>query len=275
MADILASELIKNNIRTNRLPHIWCTGCGHGILMRAVAQAIENLGLDKNKVVAVSGIGCSSRAPGYMNFNTLHTTHGRAIAFATGVKLAKPDLHVIVISGDGDAAAIGGNHFIHAARRNIGITAIVLNNSIYGMTGGQFSPLTPMYDLATTAPHGNVDRTFDLVKVADACGATYCGRVTAYHAREAVKIIENALKNKGFSLVEGVTPCPTYYGRKNKKGDAVQMMNWIKDNTIKVEDAKGKSDEELKGKIIMGEFKNAPEPEYTEEYQKIIDRLKN
>ena len=274
MADIVASDLIKNNLRVNRLPHIWCAGCGIGILMRATALAIENLGLDKNKVCIVSGIGCSSRAPGYMNFNTLHTTHGRALAFATGVKLAKPDLHVIVISGDGDAAAIGGNHFIHAARRNIGITAIVLNNSIYGMTGGQFSPLTPMYDLATTAPYGNVDRSFDLIKLADACGATYCARVTAYHSREAIKIIEKGLQNKGFSLIEGVSHCPTYYGRKNKKGDAVQLMTWMKDNAIDVKKAKEMTPEELKGKIVTGEFKNAPEPEYTDEYQKIIDRLK-
>ncbi|MDR0324398.1 MAG: 2-oxoacid:ferredoxin oxidoreductase subunit beta [Treponema sp.] len=274
MAEVIASELIKKNLRVDKLPHIWCAGCGHGILMRAVAQAIENKGFDKKKVVLVSGIGCSSRAPGYMNFNTLHTTHGRALIFATGIKLANPELHVIVITGDGDAAAIGGNHFIHAARRNIGITTIVFNNSIYGMTGGQYSPLTPMYDLATTAPYGNVDRSFDLVKLADAAGATYTARITTYHAREAVKIIEKGLENKGFSLIEGISPCPTYYGRKNKKGDTVQIMNWMKDNAIDVKKAEGMTPEELKGKIVIGEFKNAPEPEYTDEYQKIIDRVK-
>ena len=143
----MPSEVINNNLRTDRLPHIWCPGCGHGILMRAIAVAIEDLNIDKDKVCIVSGIGCSSRAAGYMDFNTIHTTHGRALAFATGIKLANPDLHVIVISGDGDATAIGGNHFIHACRRNIDITTIVFNNNIYGMTGGQYSPTTPTGDL--------------------------------------------------------------------------------------------------------------------------------
>ena len=270
---VVASDLVKKSFRVSKLPHIWCPGCGHGVLMRAVAQAIENKGLDKNKVCIVSGIGCSSRAAGYMDFNTLHTAHGRALVFATGIKLARPELHVIVISGDGDAAAIGGNHFIHAARRNIGITTIVFNNSIYGMTGGQYSPLTPTNDLATTAPYGNVDRAFDLIKLADAAGATYLARVTSYHAREAVKFIEKGLENKGFSLIEGISECPTYYGRKNKKGDAVQIMNWMKDNAVDVKRAKDMTAEELTGKLLIGEFKNASEPEYTEVYQKIIDRF--
>jgi 2-oxoglutarate ferredoxin oxidoreductase subunit beta len=242
--------------------------------MRAVAQAIENKGLDKTKVCIVSGIGCSSRAAGYMNFNTLHTTHGRALAFATGIKLANPALHVIVISGDGDATAIGGNHFIHAARRNIGITAIVFNNSIYGMTGGQYSPLTPVNDFATTAPYGNIERPFDLIKLADAAGATYLARITTYHVPQAVKLIEKGLDNKGFSLIEGVSACPTYYGRKNKKGSAVEILNWTRDNAVDVKKAASMPDEELRGKLIIGEFKNVREPEYTEEYQKILDRVR-
>ena len=276
MADILASDLIKKSLRVTKLPHIWCPGCGHGILMRAVAQAIENKGLEKDKVCIVSGIGCSSRAAGYMDFNTLHTAHGRALAFATGIKLANPELHVIVISGDGDATAIGGNHFIHAARRNIGITCIVFNNSIYGMTGGQYSPLTPVNDLATTAPYGNIEKAFDLMKLADAAGATYVARVTTYHVREAIKVIEKGLSNKGFSLIEGISECPTYYGRKNKKGSAVQIMEWTRDNSIDVKKAKadGMSPEELRGKLLIGEFKNVIEPEYTTEYQKIIDRIR-
>ena len=278
MADTacIASDLIKNNLRVDKLPHIWCPGCGHGILMRAVAQAIENKGLDKTKVCIVSGIGCSSRAAGYMNFNTLHTTHGRALAFATGIKLANPALHVIVISGDGDATAIGGNHFIHAARRNIGITTIVFNNSIYGMTGGQYSPLTPINDLATTAPYGNIERPFDLIKLADAAGATFLARITTYHVREAVKLIEKGLANKGFSLIEGVSACPTYYGRKNKKGSAVDILNWTKDNAVDIKKAKADNmtAEELRGKLLIGEFKNVCEPEYTEEYQKILDRVR-
>ena len=175
----MASKLIDKYFREAHLPHIWCPGCGHGVLMRDVAQAVENLGLDKDKVVLVSGIGCSSRAAGYMDFNTMHTTHGRALAFATGIKMAHPELEVIVIMGDGDASAIGGNHLIHAARRNIGITAIVFNNDIYGMTGGQYSPTTPYGEKGTTAPYGNIDRPFDIPKVAEAAGATYTARGTA------------------------------------------------------------------------------------------------
>jgi len=272
---VTASNLIKRNLRVDKLPHIWCPGCGNGIFMRAVAQAIENKELDKTKVCIVSGIGCSSRAAGYMNFNTLHTTHGRALAFATGIKLANPELTVIVITGDGDATAIGGNHFIHAARRNIGITTIVFNNSIYGMTGGQYSPLTPTHDFATTAPYGNVDRPFDIIKLADAAGATYVARITTYHVKEAVKLIEKGLENKGFSLIEGISACPTYYGRKNKKGGAVELMNWVKNNSVDVKKARAgnMTAGELHGKLLIGEFKNTVENEYTAEYQKIVDRF--
>jgi 2-oxoglutarate ferredoxin oxidoreductase subunit beta len=241
--------------------------------MRAVAQAIENKGYDKDKVCIVSGIGCSSRAAGYMDFNTLHTTHGRALAFATGIKLARPELHVIVITGDGDATAIGGNHFIHAARRNIGLTTIVFNNSIYGMTGGQYSPLTPTNDLATTAPYGNIDRPFDLIKLADAAGATFLARITAYHVPQAVKLIEKGLDNDGFSMIEGISECPTYYGRKNKKGGPVQILGWMRDNTVDVKKAAQMSPEELFGKLVIGEFKHEAAPEYTAEYQKIIDKV--
>jgi 2-oxoglutarate ferredoxin oxidoreductase subunit beta len=272
-SEVTASNLVKNSFRTDKLPHIWCPGCGHGILMRAVAQAIENKGFDKDKVVIVSGIGCSSRAAGYMDFNTLHTTHGRALAFATGIKLAKPELHVVVITGDGDAAAIGGNHFIHAARRNIGITTIVFNNSIYGMTGGQYSPLTPTNDVATTAPYGNIDRSFDLIKLADAAGATFLARVTAYHVPQAVKLIEKGLENDGFSMIEGISECPTYYGRKNKKGGPVQILEWMRDNAVDTRKAAQMSQEELAGKLIIGEFKHEIAPEYTAEYQKIIDKV--
>lgn len=269
----MASAVIENNLRMDKLPHIWCPGCGHGILMRAVAQAIENLGLDKDKVCIVSGIGCSSRAAGYMDFNTLHTTHGRALAFATGVKLANPELEVIVISGDGDGTAIGGNHLIHAARRNINITTVIFNNNIYGMTGGQYSPETPTGELGTTAPYGNVDRAFDLPKLADGAGATYVARGTAYHTTQLIKLIENGIKNKGFSLIEGLSICPTYYGRKNKKGSAVNMMKWQKDHAVDIKAAEKLTAEQLEGKFLIGEFKNVSEPEYTEEYQKILNKF--
>jgi 2-oxoglutarate ferredoxin oxidoreductase subunit beta len=267
------NQLVEQYFRKNRLPHIWCPGCGHGVIMHSLVKAIAELGWEKNDVVVVSGIGCSSRAPGYMDFNTLHTTHGRALAFATGVKLAKPHLKVIVVSGDGDASAIGGNHLIHAARRNIDITTIVFNNNIYGMTGGQYSPTTPTNDFGTTAPHGNIDRPFDIAMLAGAAGATYTARTTAFHMNQMTQIIKKALEHKGFSLVEAISTCPTYYGRKNKKGDAPKMMQWLKDSFIDVKVAEKLPEDKKIGKFLMGEFKCEIQPEYTEEYQKIVDRL--
>lgn len=268
----MPSKLIQSTMREENLPHIWCPGCGHGILMRDVAQAIDNLGLDHDKVVIVSGIGCSSRAAGYMDFNTLHTTHGRAIAFATGVKLANPELTVIVITGDGDAAAIGGNHFIHACRRNIDITVVVFNNNIYGMTGGQYSPTTPTGEKGTTAPYGNIDYDFDLPELARAAGASFTGRCSAYHVPQAVKLIEKGIQNKGLSMIEGLSVCPTYYGRKNKKGGVIKMYNWQKDNCVDVKKAEKMSAEELEGKVLIGEFFHQEKPEYCEQYEAIIEK---
>lgn len=269
----MPNQLIEKYFRTNRLPHIWCPGCGHGILMKSIVQAIDNLGLEKDDVCIVSGIGCSSRASGYLDFNTLHTTHGRALAFATGIKMANPKLNVIVITGDGDCAAIGGNHLIHAARRNIDITTIVFNNNIYGMTGGQYSPTTPTGDKGTTAPYGNIDNNFDLCNLAKAAGATYVGRATAYSPNTLVKLVEEGIKNKGFSFVEGISVCPTYYGRKNKKGDSVNMMKFLKEKSINVKAAEKMQEKDLDGKIIVGELYRTEGMEYTEKYQKIIDSL--
>jgi 2-oxoglutarate ferredoxin oxidoreductase subunit beta len=266
------SENTQKYYRVNRLPHIWCPGCGHGTLLNAVVRAIDKENLNKDEVVIVSGIGCSSRAPGYLDFNTLHTTHGRALGFATGLKLANPKLHVIVIMGDGDSSAIGGNHLIHAARRNIDITAVVFNNDIYGMTGGQYSPTTPYGDFATTAPYGNIDRPFDLCSLAQGAGATYVGRGTAYHVPLMQKLIEKGIENKGFSFIEGLSICPTYYGRKNKKGSAFKMQSFLKDNCVDIKVAE-KNSEKGKDKIIIGEFYNNPKPEYTEGYQVIIDKF--
>lgn len=266
-------ELIEKYYVEDRLPHIWCPGCGNGVATGAIIEAIDNLGLEQDNVCIVSGIGCSSRAAGYLHFDTLHTTHGRALAFATGIKMAKPEMHVIVISGDGDATAIGGNHLIHAARRNIGITMVVFNNNIYGMTGGQYSPTTPKDARATTAPYGNIDRSFDICKLAEAAGATYTARSTVYHTKQLVKFIENGIKNDGFSLVEAVSTCPTQFGRKNKKGSPVNMFNYLKEKAVTIDEAKILSTEELKDKFIIGEFKNSPEPEYSAEYDELIKRV--
>lgn len=267
----MPSQLVNEYFRTENLPHIWCPGCGNGIVTRAIVKAIDNLGLNKDEICVVSGIGCSSRASGYLDFNTIHTTHGRALAFATGIKLAKPNLEVIVITGDGDASAIGGNHLIHAARRNIDITTIVFNNNTYGMTGGQYSPTTPTGDKGTTAPFGNIDMNFDLCELAKAAGATYVSRSTIFTANMLIKQVENGIKNKGFSFIEALTICPTYYGRKNRKGESVDMMVYLKENAINIVAYDKLPDEQREGKFIIGEIYQSSRPEYTEEYQKIID----
>lgn len=272
--DANVSDLVFKYFRPEHLPHIWCPGCGNGIIMRDVAQAIEDLKIDRNNLVVVSGIGCSSRAAGYFDCSTIHTTHGRAIAFATGIKMAKPELEVIVITGDGDASAIGGNHLIHAARRNIGLTVIVMNNTIYGMTGGQYSPTTPTGDYGTTAPYGNIDRPFDVARLAAGAGATYAAHGSVYHVPQTVKMIRDGISHKGFSIIEVADVCPTYYGRKNKKGSAVDMMKWQKENAVFVDKAKDMSPEELRGKLVLGVIQELDYPEYTEEYQKLIDKLK-
>jgi 2-oxoglutarate ferredoxin oxidoreductase subunit beta len=192
---------VKDYLRERFFPHLWCPGCGHGMVLNGLLRAVEKLGMSKNEIVMVSGIGCSARITGYVDFHTLHTIHGRALAFATGVKMSRPELNLIVPMGDGDALAIGGNHFIHAARRNIDITAIVMNNRIYGMTGGQFSPLSGFGIRATTAPFSNIDYEFDVVKLAKAAGATFVARTTSYHVQEISDIIRKAILHDGFSVV--------------------------------------------------------------------------
>jgi 2-oxoglutarate ferredoxin oxidoreductase subunit beta len=260
----------RKYLRTERMPHIWCPGCGHGIVMQALIRAIHTVGLDQNKTVIVSGIGCSSRASGYMDFDTVHTTHGRALAFATGIKMANPELNVIVMSGDGDASAIGGNHLIHAARRNIGLTCICMNNNIYGMTSGQYSPTTPECMYATTAPYGNIDPSFDLCKLTQAAGASYVARGTAYQARMLEKYIAKGLQNDGFSFIEAIDQCPTYFGRKNKLGDPYAMMKRQQEMSVPVSKAATMTPDELEGKLVVGELWSCPRPEYSKSYDKVI-----
>lgn len=272
----MPSDLVHLYMRIDHLPHIWCPGCGNGVIMRDVAVAIDELihdddyNFDRDDFVIVSGIGCSSRSAGYLDFNSIHTTHGRAIAFATGIKMANPRLHVIVLTGDGDCSAIGGNHLIHAARRNLGLTVVCFNNDIYGMTGGQYSPTTPNGDKATTAPYGNVDRPFDIANLATGAGASFSARGDVYHARETIEIIKKAILHKGFSLVDVYSVCPTYYGRKNKKGDAVEMLKWQKENLIPTARYYSMSEEERAGKKLIGILSFNDYPEYTEEYAKVI-----
>ena len=271
----LQSSVILDYIRPHKkMPTVWCAGCGNGIVMTAIIRAIDKLGYSKDEIVMLSGIGCSSRMPIYLDFNALHTTHGRALAFATGVKFARPELKVIVITGDGDALAIGGNHFIHACRRNIDITAILINNNIYGMTGGQGSPTTPSNAFSTTTPYGNAEKHFDPCGLAIAAGATFVGRTTVYHAPQMEKMIAEALQHRGFSLIEVVSNCHTYFGRLNRRGDAVSMINWFKDSSVMVGKAGKMSVEELKDKFVIGKLHEADKTEFCDEYQRVVDSLR-
>lgn len=261
-------------LRVERLPSIWCPGCGHGIVLNAVLRAIRKAGIDPDRLVVVSGIGCSSRAVGYLDMDTLHTTHGRALAFATGIKLARPDLKVVVLAGDGDLAAIGGNHLIHAARRNIGITTVCFNNGIYGMTSGQYSPLTPAGYRTSTSPHGHLERDFDLCRLVQAAGATYVARSTAYHAQQTAMFVQRALGHDGFAFVEVLSPCPTYFGRFNRMADPVKMMEWLRDSTVPAGQAARLSPEELAGRTVIGELhRTSGVPEYARAYRAMVDRL--
>ena len=259
----------RDYIRERFFPHIWCQGCGHGIVLNSLLRAIEKLALSKNEIVMTSGIGCSSRISGYVDFHTLHTIHGRALAFATGIKMSRPELTLLVPMGDGDALAIGGNHFIHAARRNIDMTAIVMNNRIYGMTGGQYSPLSGYGTIATTAPYINIDYSFDTVELAKAAGASFVARTTTYHVQQMAKIIRQAVLHEGFSVVEVLSQCPTYFGRKNKAGNAVDMMEHYKNNTTPIGSKAKKENPDL---IERGIFVEKELPEYCKEYDKIIER---
>lgn len=257
-------------LRNEKLPHIWCPGCTYGIVLKSFIRAIDGLGWDKNDVVVASGIGCCSRLPGYVDFNTLHTTHGRSIAFATGVKIANPDLKVIALGGDGDMTAIGGNHFIHTCRRNIDITVLVFNNNIYGMTGAQYSPTTPKGAWATTAPYGMPENNFDVVSLAIGAGATFVARSTAYHATHCEKMIKEALQHKGLSVVEIINACPTGFGRKNKFKTPASMLLWMKDKAVQKAKADRMSPEELADKFVIGVLHKDEKPEFIESYDATV-----
>lgn len=262
---------VKEYIRERFFPHMWCPGCGHGIVLNGLVRAVEELAINKNELVIVSGIGCSSRISGYVDFHSLHTVHGRALAFATGVKLSKPKLNVIVPMGDGDALSIGGNHFIHAARRNINITALVMNNRTYGMTGGQYSPMSGVGVKATTAPYSTIDNAFDCVELARAAGASFVARTTVYHVNQLSELIKKAIVHDGFSVVEIFSQCPTYFGRKNKQGGAVDMLKIFREKTVPVGSDKKKDNPAL---MERGIFVEKELPEYCKAYDEVIARAR-
>lgn len=266
-------QLIDKYFRPGRLPHIWCPGCGNGIVTGAIVKAIDKLALEKDSVAVISGIGCSSRASGYLDFNTVHSAHGRALPVATGVKLADPSLNVIVVTGDGDATAIGGNHLIHAARRNIDMTVVLYNNSIYGMTGGQYSPMTPYGSKATTAPYATIEHDFDITELAKAAGATFVARATTFHTQVLIDLIAKGIQHKGFSIIEAVSACPISFGRQNKLGGPADMMKWQRDHAVMLPAWNKMTDEQRHGKFPIGLlYEVTDRKEYTEAYDELIAR---
>jgi 2-oxoglutarate ferredoxin oxidoreductase subunit beta len=249
--------------RQDRLPHIYCVGCGNGTVINCTLSAVEQMGWKKEETVFVSGIGCSSRAPGYIVTDSLHTTHGRALAFATGVKMANKDLNVVVFTGDGDLAAIGGNHFIHACRRNIDLTVVCMNNQIYGMTGGQGSPTTPSGAISTTTPYGSAEPPFDLCELAMAAGANYVARWTSYHVKELTRAVLAGLETPGLSFIEALVQCPTNYGRRNKFRQVMDQVEYMRTHAMLLQKARHLAEqgepvpEEM---ILVGEFARRSRP---------------
>lgn len=252
-------------LREDRIPHIWCPGCGLGIALTCFLSALTQTDLDLDKVCLVSGIGCAGRVAGYVRLDSFHTTHGRAIPFATGLKLANPELKVIVFSGDGDLIAIGGNHFIHAARRNLDITVICANNLNYGMTGGQVAPTTPIVARTSTSPYGNYEPPFNLPYLAAASGAIYVARWTCLQVRQLERSLIEALNKPGFSFVEVISPCPTLYGRTNRLGTGLDMMRYFREKSVIRHGIDPReADIYFGGPIIVGNFVDQDRPSYLE-----------
>jgi len=251
-------------LNEERLPHIWCEGCGNGIILNCFIQALDDLKMDIDKLTVVSGIGCIGRIAGYIKCDSFHTTHGRPIALATGIKLANPELTIAVISGDGDLFAIGGNHFIHAARRNVDMTVICANNFNYGMTGGQFGPTTPLDSYTTTTPYGSFEQPLDAPRLAATAGACYSARWTTAHPKELRESIRKAIKMKGFRFIEVVSQCPTAYGRRAGFKNVAEMLKWFKENATPIQQAETMSRTELEKRIVVGKFVERKRPTIVE-----------
>ncbi len=261
----LPEHPMEEFLRMDRMPHIWCPSCGIGTSVNCFAEALRKEEIDLDTVSIVSGIGCTGRVAGYMNLDSFHTTHGRPVPFATGLKLARPDLKVVVFSGDGDLMAIGGNHFIHSARRNQDLTIICVNNFNYAMTGGQAGPTTPTTAVATTAPYGSYDAPFNLPFLAESCGAVYVARWTVLQFRRLTESMIKALRKPGFTFIEVIAPCATLYGRKNRLGDGRQLLNFYHDFAEIQHGASTKDvDIDFQQKIICGEFVDKERPTFLE-----------
>ncbi|MBI3662725.1 MAG: 2-oxoacid:ferredoxin oxidoreductase subunit beta [Acidobacteria bacterium] len=272
-AECLPPNPVEGFLRSERMPHIWCPGCGIGTTVNCFARALLQSKLDLNKVAVVSGIGCTGRVAGYVNLDSFHTTHGRAIPFATGMKLANPDLTVVVYSGDGDLISIGGNHFIHAARRNVDLKIICINNFTYGMTGGQLAPTTPVTAISSTTPYGCYEQPFNLPNLAESAGAVYVARWTTYHVRQLTHSIGEALRKKGFSFIEIVSQCPTLYERRNKLGDGLDMMEYFKESSVVKHGAATKeAGIGFQGPITVGKFVDIERPTFLDLMDKQMTR---
>jgi 2-oxoglutarate/2-oxoacid ferredoxin oxidoreductase subunit beta len=264
---------VERYLRSDRMPHIWCPGCGIGTTVNCFTRALDECGIPMERLAVVSGIGCTGRVAGYMHVDSFHTTHGRAIPFATGLKLAAPDMKVVVYSGDGDLFAIGGNHFIHAARRNLDMTVICVNNLTYGMTGGQLTPTTPEEAIASTTPYGNFEQPFNLPYLAESCGAVYVARWTTYHVTQMKKSMKEALQKKGFSFVEVISPCPTLYGRRNRIGDSLDEMKQYKQRSQMKNGADTKEVAlGMTGPIVVGKFVDRDRTTYQDAMEQFYSR---
>ncbi|HUK88021.1 MAG TPA: 2-oxoacid:ferredoxin oxidoreductase subunit beta [Terriglobales bacterium] len=258
-----AANPVEAFLRTERMPHIWCPGCGIGTTVNCFTRALIDSKVDLKNLALVSGIGCTGRVAGYVKLDSFHTTHGRAIPFATGLKLANPKLDVVVYSGDGDLFAIGGNHLIHAARRNIDLKVICVNNLIYAMTGGQTAPTTPAHVITATAPYGSFDPAFNLPFLVEAAGAVYVARWTTFHVRQLARSIGEMFQKKGFCFIEVLSPCPTLYQRRNRMGDGLDTMKFYKEHS-KTKNGCPTSEVALskQGEIIVGKFVDRERPDY-------------
>jgi 2-oxoglutarate ferredoxin oxidoreductase subunit beta len=264
-------DAIEHPLRKYTRPHVkrttTCPGCGNGIVAQAILRAIDELGLDIDDFVFVSGIGCSAWIPSPLfAADTLHTTHGRPIAYATGVKLGRPDMNVMVVSGDGDLTAIGGNHLIHAARKNINLTVVLVNNGIYGMTGGQAAPTTPLGLTTITSPYGTMEHPLDISATIVAAGAPFVARWTTAHPRQLTRAIKKGLQKKGFALIEAISQCPVQFGRVSRLGKATDFLQHYRKNSIRFSKATGLSREQLAGRIVIGEFVDMEKPELSSQW---------
>ena len=266
------SEEYRTYLRSNGLPSVWCPGCGNGVIVKAMIEAVSELDWRKDDVMVVGGIGCSGRTPFILDFNTMHTLHGRALAFATGIKMARPRMKVIVVMGDGDASAIGGNHFIHACRRNIDVSVFVFNNGIYGQTGGQVAPTTPAGKRTTTTLMGSIEPNFDLSQLAIGAGAGFVARTTSYDFTEMKGLIKKSLRHKGFSLVEVMTACPTYFGRLNDLREPYDMLMYLRDTTEPMSSEVDQAIRATHALLPTGIFREETRAEYTELYAGLRER---